>query len=69
MVLFITHEGGALAGQLLQHSGYGSRANSEPFRQRVARYAAVFGAAQLKDGLEIVVDGFAVFESSLFWSH
>lgn len=69
MVLFITHEGGALAGELLQHSGYGSGAYPEPFRKRVARYAAVFSAAELKNGLEIVVDGFAVFESSLFWSH
>src|SRR5271168_454614 len=32
VVLFVTHEGGALPGELLQHSGYGSGADSEPFR-------------------------------------
>ena len=69
VVLFITHEGGALAGELLKHSRNGSGAYSEPFRQRITRYPVVSRAAQLKNGLEIVVDGFTVFEPSFFWSH
>ena len=38
VLLFITHGGGALPRQLLEHSRYGSRAYSEPFRKRIARH-------------------------------
>ncbi len=58
-VLLITDEGGLLSCQPLHHPRYGSRTNSEPFCQRVARHPIVLCAAQLKNGFEIVVDGFA----------
>ena len=45
VVLFITHEGRMLPRQLLEHSGYGSRAYSEPFRKSIARHTGVFSAA------------------------
>ena len=58
-MFFITDEGRMLAGQLLEHPRYGRRADSQAFGKRIARHTVILGSAQLEDGLEIVVDGFA----------
>ena len=58
VMLFVFHEGRLLCRELLQHSSYGSRPDTEMMSQGVARHPFLFSAAQLEDGFQIIVYGF-----------
>src|SRR5947209_2671720 len=58
VMLFVFHEGWLLCRELLQHSSYGSRADTEMMSHGVAGHPFLFGAAQLQDRFQIVVYGF-----------
>ena len=58
VVFFVLDKRWPLAGQLLQHPGHGGSAHVQMTGQGIAGYALFFRTAQLKDGLEVVIDGF-----------
>ena len=63
VVLFVFHERRLLRRELLEHSGDGSRTDTEMLGEGVAGHPFLFGAAQLQDGFQIVVYGFRVVRS------
>ena len=57
VVFFVLDKRWPLAGQLLEHPGYGSSADVQMARQGIAGHSLFFRAAQLEDRLEVVIDG------------
>ncbi len=55
---FVLDEGGRGGGELLEHVGDGCGGDAEAGGERGAGHAALLGAAEGEDGLEVVVDGF-----------
>ena len=63
VVLFVFHKRRLLRRELLEHSGDGSRTDTEMLRESVAGHPFLFGAAQFQDRFQIIVDRFRVVRS------
>lgn len=59
VMFFIFNKRWLNRSQLLQHSGHRSGPDSQALSQCVTGYFALFRAAELQDGLEVVVDRFS----------
>ena len=68
-VFFVLDKRWPLTGQLLQHPGHGSSTDVQMTGQGIARYSLFFRTAQLKDRLEVVIDGLGRGWKSLFSFH
>ena len=66
VVLLVHHQGRFKGGKLLQHVGHRGCGDGEIAGDLGARDLALFASAELKDCLEVVVDGFAARDGSSF---